>query len=69
MDIGIQQITNIIIASTTDYMVTFSPIFLLMGGLVLAFVIVFSLLGFFPNARKNDFSDNRDNDDDFVRWP
>lgn len=47
MDIGIQQITDVIIASTTSYLVTFSPLFLFIGGLVLAITVIFALLGFF----------------------
>jgi len=49
MDIGIQQITDTIIGSTTDYLVTFSPIFLLMAGLILAFyssILLLDILGY-----------------------
>lgn len=48
MDIGIQNIVDIIVASTTDYLVVFSPVFLLMGGIVLAMVVIFALIGFIP---------------------
>lgn len=47
MDIGIQEITDVIIGSTTSYLVTFSPLFLFIGGLVLAIGVIFVLLGFF----------------------
>lgn len=37
MDIGVQNIVDIIVDSTTAYMVVFSPLILLMGGILLAF--------------------------------
>lgn len=49
MDIGADEITSVIVASTTDYMVEYSPIFLLMGSLVLALVVIGAILDrFFP---------------------
>jgi len=44
MDIGISQITNVITASTTSYMVEYKSIFLLMGGLVLALGVIGALI-------------------------
>jgi hypothetical protein len=49
MDIGASQITNVIVASTTDYISTYSSIFLLVGGLVLALGVIGALFDkFFP---------------------
>jgi uncharacterized membrane protein YccC len=49
MDIGASQITSVIVASTTDYISTYSSIFLLIGGIVLALAVVGALLDkFFP---------------------
>jgi hypothetical protein len=49
MDIGASQITNVIVSSTTSYMVAYSDIFLLMGGLVLALAVSGALLEVFFN--------------------
>lgn len=46
MDIGAQQITDLIIASTTDYLVAYSPLFLTIGGIVLALGLISAFLGF-----------------------
>lgn len=51
MDIGINEITNIIASSTTNYLVVFSPIFLLMGGLILAIVVTFALISIFTQKK------------------
>jgi predicted membrane channel-forming protein YqfA (hemolysin III family) len=52
MDIGASQITNIIVASTTSYMVTYSSLFILMGSIVLALGIIGALLDkFFPDRQ------------------
>ena len=58
MDIGTTEITNIIIASTTDYLVTFSPVFLLMGGLLLAFVVIAFLISSITGRKVNFFDDD-----------
>ena len=69
MDIGIQQITTQIASSTTGYLVTFSPIFLLVGGLILAIVVIASLLGFMPNSKKSSGRDGEyDIFDDVIDW-
>lgn len=47
MDIGASQITNVIVASTTDYISTYSSIFLLVGGIVLALSVIGALLDYF----------------------
>ncbi len=53
MDIGADQITSVIVASTTSYISAYSSIFLLIGGLVLALGVIGALLDeFFP--RHND---------------
>jgi len=44
MDIGANQILDVIVASTTDYIATYSPIFLLIGGIVLALAVIGALL-------------------------
>jgi hypothetical protein len=49
MDIGADQITNVIVASTTDYIVEYSSVFLLIGGLVLALGVIGALLDIFTN--------------------
>jgi len=49
MDIGADQITSVIVASTTDYISAYSSIFLLIGGIVLALGVIGALLDkFFP---------------------
>lgn len=60
MDIGIQEIVDEIVSSTTGYLVTFSPLFLFVGGLILAFVVISSVIGFIP--KKNDNIDYFDFD-------
>ena len=44
MDIGANQITTVIVASTTDYISSYSSIFLLIGGIVLALGVIGALL-------------------------
>jgi len=44
MDLGIEPITGIVASGTTDYLVQFKGIFLLVGGIVLAFVILTMLV-------------------------
>ena len=50
MDIGAQGIVNTIASSSTQYLASYSPIFLLIGGLVLAFGVVSVLIGFFGGS-------------------
>lgn len=47
MDIGAQGIVDTIASSSTQYLASYSPIFLLIGGLVLAFGVISVLIGFF----------------------
>lgn len=44
MDIGGTQIVSTIASSTSNYFEVYSPIFLLIGGLVLAMVVIGSLI-------------------------
>jgi len=55
MDIGADQITTVIVASTTSYIETYSSIFLLIGGLVLAIGVIGALLDhFFPRHNTSE---------------
>jgi len=54
MDIGASQITSVIVASTTDYIAAYSPVFLLIAGLVLALAVIGALIDrFFPDNRQD----------------
>lgn len=44
MDIGGSQIVSTIASSTSNYFEVYSPIFLLIGGLVLAMVVIGALI-------------------------
>jgi len=56
MDIGAAQIVTTIATSTTEYFDVYSPIFLLIGGVVLAIAVIGALLDrFFPGH--NDVQD------------
>jgi hypothetical protein len=45
MDIGAAGIVSWIASSTNQSLVTYSPIFLLIGGIVLAFIVMTFLVG------------------------
>jgi hypothetical protein len=50
MNIGANEITSVIVASTTSYISEYSSIFLLVGGLVLALGVIGALIDrFFPS--------------------
>lgn len=66
MDIGISQIVNIVVASSTSYLAVFSPVFLLIGGLVLAMVVANMILSFFGKGGGGDAADFGFDDDDAV---
>lgn len=44
IDIGIADIVALVIESTTDYLVVFMPLFVLMIGIVLAYVVIMLIL-------------------------
>lgn len=52
------EIVNEIILSAGVYLVTYSPVFLLIAGIVLAFAIIERLIGFFYPANEYDTIDN-----------
>jgi len=47
MNIGASEITDVIVASTTSYISEYSPEFLLIGGMVLAFGVIGGLIDVF----------------------
>lgn len=63
MDIGTTEITAVIANSTTDYLATFSPVFLLIGGLLLAVIITFWLIAIISGKPVNLSGIFGDNDD------
>lgn len=46
MNLDFASVANIITASTTSYISEFSPVFLLMGGILLAFIVMAMLVSF-----------------------
>lgn len=55
MDIGAQQITDQIVSSTTDYLVEYLPVIVLVAGIVLALVVIERLIStFFGNKDEGD---------------
>lgn len=54
MELDVTTMVNTIVQSTTDYLVIFAPLFLLIAGIVLAFVIVDNLIEIFFNRQKNE---------------
>jgi len=54
MDIGGNEIANVVVASTTDYFAIYSPVFLLIGGIVLAIAVIGALLDRFFGTRQDD---------------
>jgi hypothetical protein len=53
MDIGTSEITAVIASSTTSYLGVFSPVFLLIGGLLLAVIIVIFLISLISGRPAN----------------
>lgn len=51
MDIGASEITDVIVASTTSYLVEYSSIFLMVGGLVLALAVIGGLVDLFTGQK------------------
>lgn len=57
LDIGVTEIVTIIASSTTSYFSVYSPLFLLIGGIVLAFAVIEMLLDrFFP---QKEYTENK----------
>ena len=55
MDIGSTQIVAQMIAGAQDALASYAPVFLLIGGIVLAFGIIERLINiFFPNLSDRD---------------
>lgn len=55
MDIGANEITGVIVGSTTDYLGEYSPVFLLIAGIVLALAVIGALLDrFFPGQNEEE---------------
>jgi len=53
MDIGANAITTVIVGSTTSYIAEYSPIFLLIGGIVLALGVMGALIDRFFGTNTN----------------
>lgn len=62
MDIGISEIVPVIASGTTQYLATYSPLFLLVGGIILAIGIVAVLISFLTRRKVDVF----DTDDDIL---
>lgn len=60
MDIGISSIVTVIVDSTTDYLAVYSPIFLLIGGIILAIGVVSVLISLFSKKKVDVFGDDDD---------
>lgn len=63
MDIGAAGIVGWIASSTNQSLNTYSPIFLLIGGLALAFGVMFLLVGILARGGGSDGGDIMDFDD------
>jgi hypothetical protein len=59
MDIGASAITTTIVGSTTGYLAEYSPIFLLVAGIVLAIGVIGAILDRFLGSKDNDFTDSK----------
>lgn len=57
MDIGASQIVLQIASGTTQYLSVYSPIFLLIGGIVLAIGIIASLISILTRKKVDVFED------------
>jgi len=54
MELDVTTITANVVQSTTDYLVVFAPLFIVIAGIVLAFGVVDVLLSFFFGRQKED---------------
>lgn len=58
----ITDVATTIASGTTAYLVTFSPVYILMGGLLLGFIIMGALIAMIT-GRRSDYFDENDDDD------
>lgn len=58
MDVGAGEIVDVIVGSTTGYLAEYSPIFLLIGGIVLAVAVIAMLLFIFTGRQLDVFGDD-----------
>ena len=54
MDIGAVGILSWIASSTNQSLITYDPIFLMIGGLMLAFGVIAAIIGFLPGSRSGE---------------
>jgi len=66
MDIGISNIVPIIASSTTSYVSIFSPVFLLIGGLLLAIGVIHYLVILLNPGMRNSTIEFPEFDDDLA---
>lgn len=60
MSLGLESVPGIIASSTGGYLVEFAPLFVLIGGLVLALTLIGVLVDIFTLDRNQKTSDNND---------
>jgi len=58
MDIGAGEIMTAIASGTSQYLVTYSPVFLFAGGFVLAIGVIGVLISFFTGKKVDVFGDD-----------
>lgn len=58
MDIGIIQIVSVIASGTTQYLATYSPLFLFIGGIILAIGIISVLISLLTKKKVDVFDDD-----------
>ncbi len=58
MDFGLDGAATTIASSTTGYLVEFSPVIILVAGLVLALVVIERIIDFFRGGDTMDRADN-----------
>lgn len=60
MDIGIANIVPVIANGATQYLAVYSPLFLLIGGIILAIGIAATLISLFSKKKIDVFGDDDD---------
>lgn len=60
MDLGISTVPSIVASGTTSYLSEFAPVFLLIGGIVLTFVIFAFLVSVLTGRKIYVFDDDDD---------